>query len=293
MNKQTTHVALILDSSGSMYRTKAATVQGYNEQVQQIKEDAQDENHDIFVSLVTFNGSVTEHLWDVPADQLEEASEKDFNPSGSTAMRDAMGHTIQKLLDTTDSNDEDTAYLVCVISDGEENSSKHFNASALKELTESVQNSDHWTINYMGCDESYLKQIAQETSVPLANCAVWDNNSREYAAKGMQEMGGKLGGYLKSRACGQTASRSFHNVSGEESCDNYVVGDDSPQIDPVVQPIDKQAIIAGLQNTLDITSSINETSKPSTNVFGVGNKVSPKTWDKYKTSRLPPNIDKV
>lgn len=287
MDKQETHVAIILDRSGSMWRTKAATVRGYNEQVQQIKEDAKDENHDIFVSLLTFNGSVTEHLWDVPAEQLEEASEEDFNPKGSTAMRDAMGHTIQKLLDTTNSDDKNTAYLICVISDGEENASKHFNASALRELTESVQNSDQWTINYMGCDESYLKKVAQETSVPVANCAVWANDNAQNTEYAMKEMGGKLGGYFKMRSSGGgTSSRAFHNTSGEEACDNYVV-EPNVSVD-VFQPIDKQAIFDNAVN-FDIADvqipPASQTVKPCTNVFGVGNKVESQVWAKYEASR--------
>lgn len=292
MDKQTTHVAIILDRSGSMWRTKAATVRGYNEQVQQIKEDAQDKNHDIFVSLVTFNGSVTEHLWDVPAEQLEEASEEDFIPKGSTAMRDALGHTIQKLLDTTDSDDKDTAYLVCVITDGEENSSKHFGAPALKELIESVQNSDRWTINYMGCDETYLKRVAKETSVPVANCAVWANDTVRNTDFAMNEMSGKLGGYFKMRSSGKgMSSQAFHNVSGDAKVDNYVqptggkldYPDGTVKLDDGMQNFDD-----GMQNfgVTDLNVPVipmtgENIVKTGNNVFGKGNSVDSAIWKDY------------
>lgn len=279
MDKQTTHVAIVLDRSGSMWRTKAATVRGYNEQVQQIKEDAQDENHDIFVSLVTFNGSVTEHLWGVPAEQLEEASEEDFVPKGSTAMRDAMGHTIQKLMDTTDSDDPNTAYLVCVISDGEENASKHFNVDALRELTESVQSSDRWTINYMGCSESYLKKVAQETSVPVANCAVWANDNIANTEHAFKEMGGKLGGYFKMRSKGRgTSSKAFHNLKGTAEVDNYVIP--SKTVEPL--KLDDAMQNFGINFTKPLKRS--GTTKPlktGNNVFRSGTSVDSDVWKDY------------
>jgi uncharacterized protein YegL len=302
MEKQTTHVAIILDRSGSMWRTKTATVRGYNEQVQQIKEDAQDENHDIFVSLVTFNGSVTEHLWCVPAEQLEEADEEDFIPKGTTALRDAMGHTIQKLLDTTDSEDKDTAYLICLISDGEELSSKHFSKDALRELTESVQNSDRWTINYMGCDESYLKKIAQETAVPIDNCAVWANDTAQNTEFAMKEMGGKLGGYFGMRSSGGgTSSKAFHNDTGKKgACADYSGKGNKPSID-VFRPVDKQAIFDNLKMPVNEwkmhnpsqdfsigenrIKPLSEDAKLRTNVFGVGSKVESEVWAKYADSR--------
>ena len=54
-----THVAIVLDKSGSMGDTKDATISGYNEHVQQLKKNAQD-GQEILVSLVTFNGEVFE-----------------------------------------------------------------------------------------------------------------------------------------------------------------------------------------------------------------------------------------
>ena len=294
MEKQTTYAAIILDRSGSMWRTKAATVRGYNEQVQQIKEDSQDENHDIFVSLLTFNGSVVEHLWAVPADQLEEATEEDFLPKGSTAMRDAVGHTIQKFLDTTDSDDPNTAYLITVITDGEENASKHFNVHALRELTESVQNSDKWTINYMGCNKVYLERVAQETNVPVANCAVWANDTVANTEFAFKESRGKLGGYFKSRASGQTASKNFHNLTADD-CDCYIPTrpktDDKPDVvDHRFNPPSKQELFKdAMQNfgvaDVQVPDSTDPHIKPLTNnVFGTGNRVDPEVWARYEAS---------
>lgn len=176
MSKPKTQVAIILDRSGSMSSIRQQAVQNYNEQIQQMKENSKDQ--DIFCSLVTFNGNVFEHIWQKKAEELEEADENSFIPGGSTALWDGMGFTIQKLLDTTE-DDENTAYLVIVISDGEENQSKNYNSASIKALIEKCQATNRWTFSYMGCSEEYLHKIAEQTSIPISNMAQWSNKSAE------------------------------------------------------------------------------------------------------------------
>ena len=169
-----TYVAIVLDKSGSMASTKDQTIQGYNEQVQQIRKNAKDQK--TFVSLVTFSSDVYEHLWNEPAEQLQEASAEDYIPDGTTAMRDAIGYTVQKLTKTAE-KDANNAFLVIIISDGAENSSQHVTKPALKELVEGRQAQGNWTFTYMGCSEDEVRRVAQETAIPIANMAVWENRT--------------------------------------------------------------------------------------------------------------------
>jgi len=206
--KAKTHVAIVLDKSGSMESTKASTIKGFNEQVQQLKENAKS-GQDILVSLVTFNGEVFEHAWDVPAEQMQEITENDYKPNGSTAMRDAVGYTVKKLLSSTDQNEENTAYLVIVISDGETNSDVHFKPAALKEMIEGCQNSKKWTFTYMGCSKSYLEEIARQTSVPISNMSVWDNTTQVATLSCMRAAATRSASYFAERAYGQTATTNY------------------------------------------------------------------------------------
>lgn len=208
-NKERTYVAIVLDKSGSMAGTKKQTISGFNEQVQQMKQDAKDQ--EIFCSLVTFDGEVYEHLWNVNANDLSEASDKDYVPSGATAMRDAMGYTIQKLLNTTKHEDENNAYLVIVISDGDTNQDKHYGSAALKELVEGCRGTGRWTFTYMGCTEEYVQKIAHETAIPLSNVAAWSNADSRSATAGMSNQRKRAAKYFAARASGQKACANYMN----------------------------------------------------------------------------------
>ena len=158
--KKKLYVAIVLDKSGSMWKTREAAIIGYNEQVQQLKINEDDLETE--VCLVTFNGQVFEHLWCVPTDDLTEIGDDDYKPLGATALRDAMGYTIKKLMDTTDYEDENNAYLVIAISDGDTMSDKHYSVGALKELIEGCQATKQWTFTHMGCNENYLKEMVKK-----------------------------------------------------------------------------------------------------------------------------------
>lgn len=207
MTKPRTYVAIILDKSGSMAATKASAISGFNEQVQQLKEDSK--TQEIFCSLVTFNGEVFEHLWNVSAAELSEANVDDFVTTGSTAMLDAVGYTVQKLLNTTEHEDPNTAYLVITISDGDTNMDKQYNYEAIKELTEGCQNTKKWTFSYVGCTKEYLEKLSKRTGTPVANMAAWNNRTDGATELGFKNMRKRQKKYFAERMDGQMAASGY------------------------------------------------------------------------------------
>lgn len=208
-DKAKTYVAIVLDKSGSMGGTQAQTIAGYNEQIQQLREDAKDT--EIYVSLVTFNGEVFEHFWNVPAAELKEAAVEEYRPGGNTAFRDAVGYAIKKLQETTDTKDENNGYLIIAISDGYENSSSHFSAEQLRRLIDSCEETGRWTITYMGCDATYLKEVARQTGIKLDNMALWNNTSSSKTTRGLHQNRSKLAAYMTFRKGGEYKASNFHS----------------------------------------------------------------------------------
>jgi uncharacterized protein YegL len=189
--KTVTHVVLILDRSGSMSSLTEQAVAGYNEQVKVCKKA----ENEVKVSLLTFDNDVTEHLWEVSAQDLQEANYDDYTCDGCTALLNAIGYAITKLKKTTDWQNEENVYLIITITDGQNNIYEPFTADAIKEMSESVQKGGNWTFSFIGCDANYLRNLAKTISVPVANCAVmtasvkgYDYANRLNAAKTMKYM---------------------------------------------------------------------------------------------------------
>lgn len=145
------HVAIILDRSGSMTTTKAATIRGFNEQIQSIKSNAT--GGDTFVSLTLFNGDIEDIFFNVDASALTELTNDTYHPYGSTAMLDAVGHVLDRLHNETDATDEHNRYLILIISDGEENASRAFDYTTIAERIQELQTTNRWTITYMGANQ--------------------------------------------------------------------------------------------------------------------------------------------
>jgi len=212
MSERKTHVAIVLDRSYSMGDRMEEAISGYNEQIKILK-TKKETGEDIDVSLVTFDGEVYEHMWKESPSKLIEASPSDYKLGAWTAMRDAVGFTVKKLLDTTNPDDENVAYLVIVISDGETNKDKIFGdkngVAALREMIQGVQRTNKWTFTYMGCSENYMEKIAKETAIPLANMASWSNVTKSAAANGMKNLSARTSKYFNTRSEGFSAVADY------------------------------------------------------------------------------------
>lgn len=153
-----THVAIVLDRSGSMSSIHKQTVDGLNEQFAAFRKNA-DVAGDVDVSLIQFD-DVVETVFDgKKPSELIELAMSDFQPRGWTAMYDGIWSAINhlKAKDTTD----DTAYLICVISDGEENRSQEVSQDILAAEIKKLQDQGNWTFQYLlsNVDIDAVRQI--------------------------------------------------------------------------------------------------------------------------------------
>jgi len=278
MSKTKTRVGIMLDKSGSMAATKDQTISVYNEQVQQIKQFVE-EGQEILVSLVTFNGSVYEHFWDQSADQLELANSEDYQPNGGTAALDAMGYTIQKMLDTAPADDSEIAYLLILISDGDTLNDKHYSTAMIRELVEGCNSTKRWTITYMGCNEASLMKMARATSVPTSNMAVWDNATVDAVATSGLNYNSRSYKYFDERKKGVMASCNYMNDSVGVADFTSTV-DNTSHIDALKKMMNKSAsqptCCTPTPKAQVIPSEITEANKKSS-AFSRGTQVEVKT----------------
>lgn len=205
-----TYVAIVLDQSGSMESCRQQTIDGFNEQVQVVKRDG---NENTFVSLVRFNDHVDPKFFNASLDQLSEITYSDYKPDGMTAMYDAVGETITRLKNETDADCPENAYLLVIVSDGFENSSKKFKQRDIAEMVQSLTATGRWTFTYLGSNQD-LSKLSQEMGIQTSNMAQYVSN-QVGTAKAMKCASAGLKKYMKARAGGQSQLCDFYSEDGK------------------------------------------------------------------------------
>ena len=133
MKDDYTHIAIILDRSGSMKQIKDDTIGGFN----QFLEDQQKEEGYATVTLAQFDSSyeLLEDFTDIG--EVPLLTEETFIPRSMTALQDAIGLTVNSVgqkLAALDEKDRPSKVLICVMTDGDENASRELSPSDIKEL---------------------------------------------------------------------------------------------------------------------------------------------------------------
>ena len=176
--KDFTDITIILDSSGSMGHLKAATIEGINSFIEEQKkvpgdgcwtliEFSDENNHRVYhkniFPKVVFAGR--------PQASVYPLTDEDYHPWGGTALLDAVCMTIDNIgvrLSSLKEEERPNRVLVVIITDGEENSSKHFNLQQMKDKITHQQNVYKWTFLFLGANQDSFSN-AQSYGIPVGN----------------------------------------------------------------------------------------------------------------------------
>jgi len=217
--KPRTHVCMILDSSGSMGMIKQEAINHFNEQIEDLRRKSTE--HDIDVSLLTFNWNVDLVRKVESVDSIQKLTELEYQPNGGTALYDAIGYgisTIQKNCD--DLEDKNTAVLFLIITDGQENSSNEFNQAKIKSLFSDLEPKG-WTFTFMAANVDPMS-IVQDYGLSASNVAIFTANAVGMAHAGEQTSLGNTG-YFAARSVGVRTSASFYDQDEKEDSEESEV----------------------------------------------------------------------
>lgn len=207
--KHQVHNLIILDESGSMESIKNTIIQGFNELVQTIQGiEKQFPEQEHFISFVSFNGLGQKllHFMD-PVSKLKKIDDKTYNPDANTPLFDALGFSINKLKQSLQGQN-DCNVLVTILTDGEENASKEFSGSAIKELIEELKQ-NRWTFTYIGTDHD-VEKIA--ISLSINNTMVFEKNETDIKRMFMKEQSSRANYSKKIRFNQDTSSNYFKEM---------------------------------------------------------------------------------
>lgn len=164
----TTHIGVVLDKSGSMGGVRRETIDGFNVWLDAMKQS----KGNVLVSITLFDTSHTTPVVEAPIDKVNPLDESRYLPGGSTALLDAVADTIAKM-ERADNTSEDR-YLVCIVTDGQENASTHTTKEDLSELIRQKEATGRWTFTYLSA--------APDAFADATSIGVRANNTQAYTA---------------------------------------------------------------------------------------------------------------
>jgi len=200
------HVAIVLDRSGSMSSIRAKVVSIFNQQLKTIAANAKKLDQNTFLSSYTFSSQVDKpKFFAKPVAKVQTLRMKDYSPAGGTALLDGCGTAITDLQTVKGASRDNVSFLVIVITDGEENTSRKFKKS-LKGLINKVQKTGRWSIVFLVPKSGV--SVLTRFGIPAGNIQSW-----EATAKGAEEMGRRIAqgvdNFYTARSTGQRAVRQF------------------------------------------------------------------------------------
>jgi Mg-chelatase subunit ChlD len=220
--KKQTFVALVIDRSGSMHSVEAAALNGINEQIHLFKSQGE-LGGETFVSFIQFDDEIEVVFDKLPSNKLVEITNAQYVPRGSTSMLDAIGVAIENLKKDVVETD-DTAYLIVLLSDGAENSSKKENWSTIAEKITKLQATGKWTVTTLLSNVD-IAQVRQGLNIPAGNIGTFTSTMKGMAA-GFGQINNASTAYMSSRSVGACSTSAFYSPDVVDSDVVNLVADD-------------------------------------------------------------------
>ena len=160
MKKGLTELVFILDRSGSMSGLESDTIGGYNSLLEKQKKEA----GECLVTTVLFDDKY-ELLHDrIRLEGIAPITDREYFVRGSTALLDAIGRTISKIINAQKHTAEDEQaekVMFVIITDGMENASWEYGYDKVKQMIEGQRDGYGWEFLFLGANMDAVKTASQ------------------------------------------------------------------------------------------------------------------------------------
>lgn len=198
------HIALVVDTSGSMGQYHKKLVDTLNAQIASVKQNAYGSDQETHVTIVQFDDTARVLVSDAFAESVQPFTTARLTIGGCTALRDGV-LAATRVLDHAANLTRDNSFLVIVLTDGLENRSSA-GPHAFEDMLRRKQATGRWSFAFLvppghGHDVFAL-------GVPKGNIQEWELSDRGFdQVRDTVDKG--MGAFYRGRAAGRTATTAF------------------------------------------------------------------------------------
>jgi len=168
---------VVMDMSGSMSPLKNDTIKGFNG----FLEEQRVLPGEAILTLCVFNTQSDLLYESQPLKSVKNLTEKDYVPSGGTALLDAIGKTItstEKKIAEMKEEDRPAKVLFMIITDGEENSSTIYKKDVIKEMVSQHQQEENlWQFIFVGAQSIDAISVGESFGMVAQNAMSYNADS--------------------------------------------------------------------------------------------------------------------
>ena len=164
--KDYTEIVVIVDRSGSMEVIREDSIGGFNAFVEDQKKVPGAAN----LTLVLFNNKYKFVLDSVPLGMVKPLDKSTYVPMGTTALLDAMGHTIDSVGDRLfmmNEADRPSKVIVAILTDGLENASLDYSRERIFEMVSHQREVYKWEFFFLAANQDAI-QSGTSYGIPAA-----------------------------------------------------------------------------------------------------------------------------
>lgn len=150
-------IVLIIDKSGSMDTIKDDAIGGFNSFLTEQKDIERDAN----VTFVLFDDRYDLIHNGKDIHEVEELTKKTYRPSGTTALLDAVGRTVDRVgerLNELTNSEKPENVIVFILTDGMENASSDYTKDQVKEMIQHQESKYSWEFIYGGANQDAFEE---------------------------------------------------------------------------------------------------------------------------------------
>lgn len=188
---KTTEIVCVIDNSGSMQMIKSDAIGGFNafiESQRKLEGEAR-------VSVYLFNSKVVQIADNMDIQDVDLLTDETYVTGGMTAMNDAIGTTLDSVgqrIMSMPADERPDEVVFCILTDGEENSSKEYTTTHVKDQIVHRQNNFNWEFVFLAANQDALKTGADYAFSPKSTF------NFEASAKGVQDAYSSMDTYVTS-----------------------------------------------------------------------------------------------